>query len=49
MSEPIIQIRNLHTRYGRREILKGITLEVYKDETMVILGFVVATMILMMG
>jgi phospholipid/cholesterol/gamma-HCH transport system ATP-binding protein len=38
MSEPIIQIRNLHTSYGSREILKGITLEVYKDETMVILG-----------
>jgi phospholipid/cholesterol/gamma-HCH transport system ATP-binding protein len=38
MSEPIIQIKNLHTRYGTREILKGINLDVYKDETLVILG-----------
>ena len=38
MSEPIIQIKNLHSRYGTREILKGINLDVYKDETLVILG-----------
>ena len=38
MSEPIIQIKNLHTCYGTTEILKGINLDVYKDETLVILG-----------
>ncbi len=40
MSEngPIIQIRDLHTRYGKREILKGINLDIYPFETLVILG-----------
>ena len=38
MSEPIIKIRNLHTSYGKREILKGINLDIFQDETLVILG-----------
>ena len=37
-TEPIIQIRNLHTQYGNRKILKGINLDIYPDETLVILG-----------
>jgi phospholipid/cholesterol/gamma-HCH transport system ATP-binding protein len=38
MPEPIIQIRGLHTRYGRHEIIKGIDLDIYPHETLVILG-----------
>lgn len=36
--EPIIQIRDLETFYGPRQILKGVTLDVYPGETLVILG-----------
>jgi len=36
--EPIIQIRDLRTRYGNKEILKGIDLDFYANETFVILG-----------
>jgi len=38
MPEPIIKIRDLHTSYGDLEVLKGITLDIYADETLVILG-----------
>ncbi len=38
MSEPIINIRNLQTSYGKRKILKGINLDIYPFETLVILG-----------
>lgn len=38
MPEPIIKIRDLHTSYGTLEVLKGITLNIYADETLVILG-----------
>ncbi|NOY57623.1 MAG: ATP-binding cassette domain-containing protein [Calditrichaeota bacterium] len=38
MPEPIIKIRDLHTSYGELKVLKGITLDVYADETLVILG-----------
>ncbi|MBN2356973.1 ABC transporter ATP-binding protein [candidate division KSB1 bacterium] len=38
MSKAIIQIRDLHTRYGEHEILKGITLDIFPNETFVILG-----------
>lgn len=38
MSEPIIQIKDLHTKYGDLEVLKGITFDIYPNETMVILG-----------
>lgn len=36
--EPIVQIRNLQTSYGKRQILKGINLDIYPYETLVILG-----------
>jgi phospholipid/cholesterol/gamma-HCH transport system ATP-binding protein len=35
---PIISIRNLQTHYGSRQILKDINLDIYRGETMVILG-----------
>ncbi|MBN1562169.1 ABC transporter ATP-binding protein [candidate division KSB1 bacterium] len=38
MNEPIIKIRDLHTSYGKRKILKGINLDIYPYETLVILG-----------
>jgi len=38
MPQPIIQIKNLVTSYGSRRILDGISLNIYKGETMVILG-----------
>ncbi|RPI01663.1 MAG: ABC transporter ATP-binding protein [Calditrichaeota bacterium] len=38
MTEPIITVRDLHTSYGHRKILKGITLDIYPRETFVILG-----------
>lgn len=38
MEEPIIRIRDLHTGYGHRKILKGINLDVYPRETLVVLG-----------
>ena len=38
MTEPIIKIRNLQTSYGKRKILKGIDLDIYPYETLVILG-----------
>jgi phospholipid/cholesterol/gamma-HCH transport system ATP-binding protein len=36
--DPIISIRNLQTHYGPRQILKDINLDIYRSETMVILG-----------
>jgi len=36
--EPLISIRNLQTHYGSRQILKNINLDIYRGETMVILG-----------
>jgi phospholipid/cholesterol/gamma-HCH transport system ATP-binding protein len=38
MHDPIIQIRGLRTRYGRQEIIRGIDLDIYPRETLVILG-----------
>ena len=38
MKEPVIHIRGLHTRYGQLEIIKGIDLDIYPHETLVILG-----------
>ncbi len=35
---PIIQIRDLHTYYGERHILKGVNLDIMPGETLVILG-----------
>ena len=36
--EVYIKIRNLHKRFGPRHILRGIDLDVYKGETVVVLG-----------
>ncbi|MFQ5630600.1 MAG: ABC transporter ATP-binding protein, partial [bacterium] len=36
--KPIIDIRDLETHYGTRQILKGVDLQVYPGETLVILG-----------
>ncbi len=36
--EPIIQIRNLVTYYGPRKILDGVNLDIYRGETLAILG-----------
>ena len=36
--KPMISIRNLRVSYGEREILHGVTFDVYEGETMVILG-----------
>jgi phospholipid/cholesterol/gamma-HCH transport system ATP-binding protein len=36
--DPLISIRNLRTHYGARQILKNIDLDIYRGETMVILG-----------
>jgi phospholipid/cholesterol/gamma-HCH transport system ATP-binding protein len=38
MEEPIISIRDLYTFYGARPILKGLSLDIHRGETMVILG-----------
>lgn len=36
--EPLVSVRGLRVRYGKREILSGIDLEIRRGETMVILG-----------
>lgn len=36
--EPLFQIRNLDKSFGRRHILRGIDIDVYRGETLVILG-----------
>ncbi len=36
--EPIISVRDLRVRYGEREILHGISFDVLRNETLVILG-----------
>lgn len=38
MPEPIIRIKDLYTSYGSLDVLKGISLDIYEDETLVILG-----------
>ncbi len=38
MPEPIIKIRDLYTSYGKLQVLKGISLDIFADETLVILG-----------
>src|SRR5713226_1763742 len=37
-TEPVISLRNLRVNYGEREILHGISLDVVRGETLVILG-----------
>lgn len=36
--EPVISVRDLNVRYGERTVLDGVSLEIYRGETMVILG-----------
>ena len=36
--EPVVRVRGLRVRYGTREVLRGVDLEVRRGETMVILG-----------
>jgi len=36
--DPIIQVRDLHVRYGEREILHGLNFDVPRNQTLVILG-----------
>lgn len=36
--EPLIAVRDLHVRYGDREVLKGVSLDIHEGEVMVILG-----------
>lgn len=38
MTEPIVQVKDLVTFYGPRKILDGINLEIYKGESLAILG-----------
>lgn len=38
MTEPIIQIKNVTKRFGRVEALRGVSLDVYKGEVVVIIG-----------
>ncbi|MFN7036555.1 MAG: amino acid ABC transporter ATP-binding protein [Bellilinea sp.] len=37
-SEPIIQIENVHKRFGNVHALRGVSLDVYKGEVIVIIG-----------
>jgi len=37
-SEPVLSLRNLHVSYGEREILHGVSFDVVRGETLVILG-----------
>ncbi len=36
--EPIIQLKDVHKRFGKKEVLRGLDLEVRRGETFVILG-----------
>ena len=36
--EPVISVRDLKVRYGERTVLHGVSLDIYRGETMVILG-----------
>ena len=38
MSTPLIQVRDLVQKIGGQEILKGISLDIHKGETLVLLG-----------
>jgi len=38
MPEPIVQVRDLVVRYGTRTVLNGIDLDIYKGESLAILG-----------
>ena len=36
--EPVISVRDLNVRYGERTVLDGVSIDIYRGETMVILG-----------
>ncbi|HCQ33319.1 MAG TPA: ABC transporter ATP-binding protein, partial [Verrucomicrobiales bacterium] len=36
--ELFIEVRDLHQRFGRQHILRGVDLEVYRGETLCLLG-----------
>ncbi len=36
--EPVISVRDLKVRYGERTVLDGVSIDIYRGETMVILG-----------
>ena len=36
--EVFIEVRDLHQRFGRHEVLRGVNLEVYRGETLCLLG-----------
>ena len=38
MSEPVVRIEDVHKRFGRIEVLKGVTFDVARGEVVVILG-----------
>lgn len=38
MADPFIQVRDLHQRFGSREVLHGIDLDIHRGETVVLLG-----------
>ncbi|MGX7777163.1 amino acid ABC transporter ATP-binding protein [Streptococcus pluranimalium] len=38
MTETLISIKNLHKYFGKNEVLKGIDLDIYKGEVVVIIG-----------
>ncbi len=37
-TDVMIEIKDLHVRYGRREVLRGVTLDVYRNEVLGIIG-----------
>ena len=36
--QPVLKITNLHKRFGTREVIHGLSLEVYKGEVLVVIG-----------
>ena len=38
MADPFIRVRDLHQRFGRQHVLRGIDLDVHRGETLVLLG-----------
>ncbi len=36
--EPFIEVRDLHQRFGRQHVLRGVNLKVYRGETLCLLG-----------
>ena len=38
IKEPLIKIENLYKSYGKKEVLKGLNLEVYEGEILGVIG-----------